>query len=190
MSRSKRIKIIVLAILVVVLLVSIIFGIVKSVSKDERKGTSTRHNNIVSNNYTYDIEGTKQYTCRRIKFNLPEEFKEKRVDNNVYKYTLSTKDEEATLVVSFKHSKNSPKQVLMDEFGFDEKDNFKDKKINKVVWLKVKNKNTYGYALKQRGTVYAIRYSYSKSKKIAKSVPSMLEKTMYLRVYYDEGKAK
>ena len=67
---------------------------------------------------------------------------------------------------------------------------FKNKNINKVVWLKVKKNNVYGYAIRQRGYVFALRYSYSKSKKIAKGVPKILEDTLYFKVYYNDEETK
>ena len=87
------------------------------------------------------------------------------------------------------HNLMTQEQYNEYEFGFDKSDNFKNEKINKVVWLKVKKNNIYAYAIKQRGTVYGLRYSYSKSKGVAKSVPKILEQTMYFKVYYNDKKA-
>ncbi len=189
MSRYKIIKLIVLIILVVVILVSIILGLTKSNKKDIKSIKKT-DSYVVNKDVNFNIEDTKQYTVRKLRFNLPKEFKKKRVANNVYKFTISTKEEKGTLTIIPQITKSDAKTFMIDELGFKKDDKFKNKKINKVVWLKVKKNNIYGYGLKQRGLVYGIRYDYSKSKKIAKSVPSILEKTMYLRIYYNDKKTK
>lgn len=191
MLRSNKTKLIIAGILLVIIIISIVVGIVSSNSNDKIKKIDKDKSFVVNEDVTFNIKDTNQYTLKKLRFNLPKEFKKKRVGNNVFKYSISTKDEKGTLTITNQITKKDAKSFMIDEFGFDKSDNFKDKKINKVVWLKVKKNNIYGYAIKQRGSVYGIRYSYARSKSIAKAVPKILEETMYFKVYYnDEKKTK
>ena len=189
MTRLNDKKTILIIVLAVVIVFCIVVGItnnsnskVKKIKKDET--------HVINDDIDFEIEDTIQYNFRRLRFNLPKEFKEKKVDSNVVKYTISTKEEKGTLTITTKKSKYDTKKFMIEEFGFNKDDNFQNKKINKVVWLKVKKNNVYGYAIRQRGYVFALRYSYSKSKKIAKGVPKILEDTLYFKVYYNDEETK
>lgn len=189
MTRLKDKKTILVIILAIVIIICIVIGLtrnnnnkVKKIKKDE--------SHVINDDIDFEIDDTIQYNFRRLRFNLPKEFKEKKVDSNVVKYTISTKEEKATLTVAAELYDKTPKNFLIDEFGFKKSDGFKNKEINKVVWLKVKKNNIYGYAIRQRGYVFALRYSYTKSKKIAKNVPKILEDTLYFKVYYNDEETK
>ena len=190
MPKLDRKKAIIIVILLVIIVISIIIGITNSRKNNMIKSVKKNDDYVINEDVEFEIKDTIQYSYRKLKFNLPKQFKKKRVGNNVYKFTIDTKDEKGSLTITTKITGYDAKKFMIDEFGFNKKDNFQDKKINKVVWLKVKKNNTYGYAIKQRRMIYGIRYNYSKSKGIAKSVPKILEQTMYFRVYYNEKKAK
>ncbi len=190
MPKLDRKKIIILVILLAIIVISIIIGITNSRKNNLIKTVRKNDEYVINEDVEFEIKDTIQYSFRKLNFNLPKQFKKKRVGNNVYKYTIDTKDEKGTLTITTQQTGYDTKKFMIDEFGFNKKDNFQNKKINKVVWLKVKKNKIYGYAIKQRRTVYGIRYNYSKSKGIAKAVPKILEQTMYFKVYYNEKKAK
>ena len=176
--------------LIVIIVVSLVIGLTAKKDKKGVKKLKDGQDIVVNENELFNLEDTRQESFRKLRFNIPNEFKKDVVNAKVFKYTISTKEEKGTLTLTAQVTKKTPKEFLMDEFGFKKSDGFRNKKINKAVWLKVKKNNIYGYAIRQRGYIFAIRYSYSKSEKIAKSVPKILEETLYFRVYYGDKKTK
>ena len=176
--------------LIIIIVISLVIGLTNKKEKKEVKKLKEGQEVVVNDEELFNLEDTRQESFRKLRFNIPNEFKKNLVNSKVVKYKISTKKEKATLIITAQVTKKTPKEFLMDEFGFKKSDGFRNKKINKAVWLKVKKKNIYGYAIRQRGYIFAIRYSYSKSEKVAKVVPKILEDTLYFKVYYGDKKTK